>query len=369
MRSVRFVRRLRLAGLCLAILLLSAQAGSARVEGKTAKRTTHPIWTLAIDGSRVAYSSGGLIHVWNLATDKTSTVTGKYANALHTANASQLAIAGKRVAWIKDQQFGNTEEGEKLFIASVGGKARQLMHAYRYGVDDQTHTTGFWIEGLVGSGRSLAVSTWKSAGTTATDQQLSLVTGAGLEALAGGTGALVSQAVDGGHIATLQSSPWSASTSVNIYSSSGDPLDDFSVDTATEIALTGNLLALLTPSPTPTIEVYDWRTGALEHTWPAQGATTATSGPNQVGHIEAYGGLVLYSVYRQYVGGDETLHVLDPATGKDAVVGTIKAFGANREWAIGSRGLVYAVNSRPNSTVGAGRIVFVSTAKLDALLG
>ena len=59
--------------------------------------------------------------------------------------------------------------------------------------------------------------------------------------------------------------------------------------------------------------MYDWTTGALEHTWPAQGATTATSGPNQVGHIEAYGGLVLYSVYSQYVGGDETLHVLDPA--------------------------------------------------------
>ena len=105
---------------------------------------------------------------------------------------------------------------------------------------------------------------------------------------------------------------------------------------------------------------------SLEHTWPAQGATTATSGPNQVGHIEAYGGLVLYSVYRQYVGGDETMHVLDPATGKDAVVGTIKAFGANREWAIGSRGLVYAVNSRPNSTVGAGRIVFVSTARISS---
>jgi len=75
MRSVRFVRRLRLAGLCLAILLLSAQAGSARVEGKTAKRTTHPIWTLAIDGSRVAYSSGGLIHVWNLATGEASKST------------------------------------------------------------------------------------------------------------------------------------------------------------------------------------------------------------------------------------------------------------------------------------------------------
>src|SRR6185437_4000402 len=128
--------------------LLSAQAGSARVEGKTTKNTTHPIWAVAIDGSRIAYSSGGLVHVWNLATGKTSSVRGKYGNALHTANASQLAIAGRRVAWIKDQGFGNTEEGEKLYIASVGGKARQIMHVYRYGVDDSTHTTGGWIEGL-----------------------------------------------------------------------------------------------------------------------------------------------------------------------------------------------------------------------------
>jgi hypothetical protein len=128
-------------------------------------------------------------------------------------------------------------------------------------------------------------------------------------------------------------------------------------------------LAVLTPSPVPTIEIYDWTTGALEHTWPAEGATTGTAGPAQVGHVEAYGGLVLYSVYSGYFGGNETLHVLDPATGEDAVVGTVKAFGANREWAIGSRGVVYAVNSRPNSIVGPGKIVFVSTAKLEALLG
>jgi hypothetical protein len=194
------VKSLRLAGVCLAILLLSAQAGSARVEGKTTKNTTHPIWAVAIDGSRIAYSSGGLVHVWNLATGKTSSVRGKYGNALHTANASQLAIAGRRVAWIKDQGFGNTEEGEKLYIASVGGKARQIMHVYRYGVDDSTHTTGGWIEGLVGSGKNLAVSTWESKGTAATDQQLSLVTGNGLQPLAGGAGSIVSQAIDGEHI-------------------------------------------------------------------------------------------------------------------------------------------------------------------------
>jgi WD40 repeat protein len=364
------VSKLRLSGLCLATLLLSAQAGSARVERKTVRKTANPIWTLAIDGSRVAYSSGGLIHVWDLATGKTSTVKGKYANALHTANASQLAIAGKRVAWIKDQGFGNTEEGEKLYIASVGGRAHQLMHVYRYGADDSTHTTGGWIEGLVGSGKSLAVSTWRSDGTTAKDRQLSLVTRDGLEPLAGGSGSIVAQAIDGDHVVDLQSGPWSASTSVSIYSTSGDPLNELSLDAAEKVALTGNQLAVLTPAPTPTIEVYDWTTGTLEHTWLAQGAATATTGPNQVAHVEAYGGLVLYSVYGQYVGGDETLHVLDPATGKDVVVTKVKAFGANREWAIGSRGLVYAVNSgNYTRSSSSGKLVFVSTAKLEALLG
>jgi hypothetical protein len=156
---------------------------------------------------------------------------------------------------------------------------------------------------------------------------------------------------------------------VSIYTTNGEPLTEFPVDAATEIALTRNQLAVLTPAPTPALEIYDATTCALEHTWPAQGATTATSGPNQVGHVEAFGGLVLYSVYSQYVGGHETLHVLDPTTGQEAVVGTVKAFGANREWAIGSRGVVYALNSRLNSTAGPGKIVFVSTAKLDALLG
>jgi hypothetical protein len=49
--------------------------------------------------------------------------------------------------------------------------------------------------------------------------------------------------------------------------------------------------------------------------------------------------------------------------------GRSRRSSANREWAIGSRGVVYAVNSRLNSTVGPGKLVFVSTAKLDALLG
>jgi hypothetical protein len=354
----------------LAILLLSVQIGAAQSQRNTVKRTADPIWTIAVDGSRVAYASGGRIHVWNMATGATSVVKGNYSNATHTLNASELAIAGTRVAWIKGQQQGNTEANEKLYTATVGGKAHQLMSAHRYGVDDEALTTGGWIEGLVGAGKHLAVSTWTSKGTTATGQQLSLVTGNGLRPLAGGSGAIVSQAVDSGHIVDLQSGPWATSTGVSIYSTGGNPLNTFPVANAQEVALTGNQLAALTRSPSPGVEIYDWTTGTLQHTWPAQRASTETSGPHQVGHVEAYGGLVLYSVYTGYIGGNEGLHVLDPATGKDAFVAKVTGFGNLRAWAIGSRGLVYVANSgnftRPSSS---GKLVFVPKAQLEALLG
>ena len=362
--------RLSVVGLFLAAipLLLSTQASAAKTQANKVKHADGPVWSVAIDGPRVAYASGGLIHVWNVSTGVTSVITGRYGNALHTANASQIAIAGKRVAWIKDQQFGNTEEGEKLYTAAMGGKARLIDHVYRYARDDASQTNGGWIEGVVGSGNVLAVSTWHSNGTVATDQQLSLITPGGLGPLAGGPESIVSQAVDNGHIADLQTSPWSTSTSADIYSSGGDPLAEIPLASAQEIALTGNQLVVMTPPPVPTLEIYDWTTGALVHTWPVQGAASVP-GPNQAAHVEAYGGLVLYSVYSQYVGGNETLHVLDPATGTDAVVGTVKGFGSNREWTIGSHGLVYVLNSPANSVTGHRKLMFVPTAKLDALLG
>lgn len=357
------MRRLRRAPLLLvpALLLFSAQVGVARSQAKNTRQTAKPIWTLAMDGSRVAYASSGRIRVWDVATGKTSVVKGRY-----TANAttSQIAIAGKRVAWIRDQQFGNTEEGENLYTASVGGTAHQVKHVYRYGVDDPTLTKGGWIEGLVGAGKHLVVSSWKSDGTTATDEELGLVTAKGLSPLAGGTGAIVSQAVGGGHIAVLSSSPWSTSTSASIYSASGEPLAQIPLGAASEVALSGNLLIVLTPAPTPSLQVYDWTTGTLEHTWPAVGATTLTAGPHQVAHVKAYGKLVLYSVYTGYVGGNERLHVLDPATGKDAVVSRVKGDGNLNRWAVGSRGLVYAVNSGVS-----GKLELVPTAKLESLLG
>jgi hypothetical protein len=80
--------------------------------------------------------------------------------------------------------------------------------------------------------------------------------------------------------------------------------------------------------------------------------------------VKAYGKLVLYSVYTGYVGGNERLHVLDPATGKDAVITRVKGYGNLDGWAVGSRGVVYAVNSGVS-----GKLELVPTAKLESLLG
>lgn len=351
-----------------ALLFFPAQAGAAKSHAGNVRQTTKPIWRLAMDGSRVAYASAGKIRVWDTATGKTSVVKGHYANGSSTANvtASQLAIAGKRVAWIKDQQFGNTEEGEKLYTASIGGRAHLVDHVYRHGVDDASLTTGGWIEGLSGSGRTIAVSTWKSKGTVATDQQLSLVTRTGLSAIAGGSRSIVSESVDSGHIAVLRSRPWASSTSVGIYSRSsseqvgevdlGPPAPDTS---GTQISLSGNELVVLTtalhePSgpTTVTLQVYDWTTGGLLNTWP-------------VG-INRYGGEVSFAVHGQLaaVEGPSRLHLVDLTSGKDVTIA--RASHTDSPPALGSHGLVYALNPHFN---GPGKLVFVPTAKLLTLLG
>jgi hypothetical protein len=78
------MRWLRVVGLSLAATLLlgSAQAGAAKPQPDKVKQTAYPIWTLAIDGPRVAYASAGRIYVWNVATGATSVVRGIYSGGL-----------------------------------------------------------------------------------------------------------------------------------------------------------------------------------------------------------------------------------------------------------------------------------------------
>jgi hypothetical protein len=357
------------------LLVFAPQAGAAKSQLNTVKKTSAPIWTLAMDGSRVAYASGGQIHVWNTATGVTSVVGGSYGSAQPGVNAvaAQVAIAGNRVAWIKRQRIGNTEASEKLYTASLAGRARQLKHVYRYNVDDFSQTTGGWIAGLVGSGKVLAVSTWNTNDGALGDEQLNVITSTDVRPIASGAGAIVAEAADGGHIAVLRSGTdaWphgsrralSSAPTVGIYSTDGTLLHEVALtppgpdSIGVQISLSGNRLvalrtALHAPSGTSTVtlEVYDWPTGALEHTWPVA--------------IEQYTGEVSFAVHGSLaaVEGPYRLHLVDLDTGKDVMIAP--ASHTDSPPAIGPRGLVYSVNPHYN---GPGRLVFVPTARLLAL--
>jgi hypothetical protein len=371
------MRRLQIAGLLLVPALLcfpAAEAGAAKLHANKVKQAPSVIWTLAMDGSRVAYVSGGKIRVWNTANGATSIVKGRYGStgksALADDTASQVAIAGNRVAWIKRRAIGNTEASEKLYTSTIAGRAHLSAHSYRYGRDDPSLTNGSWIAGVVGSGGVLAVSTWKSDGTTSSNEKLSRITPTGLKTITTGPGAIVAEAGDGGHIAVLRDTaawpsdgqPLSPTPTAGIYSTAGAlegevALSPPNPDSAgIQLALAGKHLVVLTTGPhepagpaAVTLQVYDWTTGTLLDTWP-------------VG-IQKYLGEVSFAVHGQLaaVEGLGSLHLVNLATGKDVVIGP--SSHTDSPPAMDSHGLVYAVNPHLKSP---GKLVFVPMAKLLA---
>lgn len=357
--------RLQAVGLALfAILLLcSAQARAASAPAGKVKRTASPVWTLALDGPRVAYASAGRIYVWNVATGATSVVKGEYSNAAHTDNASEIAIAGTRLAWIKRQQIGNTEQPQRLYTAAVGGAAHRLRRVLGY-TDLGCGPSGSQISGLVGSGSFLAVSTWQghTGGTAATNRRLSLVMPARLRPIASGPGAVVSGAAADGRIAVV---PLPARTpqpegycdlvpptSVEIRSANGTLLRRVATGPVGAVALSARRLVVATPSPNPSFEVYDWAAGTLTHTWPVQSRVLSDFGVS--------GRIVVYSVA---AGRTRQLHVLDLTTGKDAVLAARRGPLFYRDLAVGRLGLVYVANTG-SSLRSPGGLVFVPVAKL-----
>ena len=223
-----------------------------------------------------------------------------------STNNGDVAIAGRRVALVTRFVLGNSEETtERLFTARLGGAAHQIKSAFH--VDSGSGWSGNTIQGLVGSGHVLAVSSWKSDGTVATHRQLSLVTPSRLRTIVGGPGSIVSGSADGAHIAVLRTP---GTHTVGVYSAGGKllreitPAGNAAIDgvNTPEIALSGHRLVVLTwptfdpvkgfSGPGKTVEVYDWTTGKLVHTWPV-----ATKTPNRLpGHLAVYGRLAVYAV-------------------------------------------------------------------------
>lgn len=367
------MRKLRVVGLFLVpgLLLFAAQAGAARQAGKV-RQISKPVRTLAMDGSRVAYMRADRrVAVWNVATGKTTVIKGTYPSkgSRFGHGTGEVAIAGKRVALITRFTTGNSQQTqERLYTARLGGSARQLGKLTNHftnpqdGEPDGGLSDGTWIAGAVGSGKTLAVSTWSSNDSVTAQERLRLVTPTGLHTIASGPGAIVSRSASDGHIAVFRStvtwpaelvSPATAAPTVGIYSSSGSLLHEMAVDPdAREIALSGKELVVLTETIQPpislvaTLQVYDWTTGALLHVWPVK-----------LGHSGG-GGLTVHGRFAA-VEAPGSLRLVDLTTGKDVAI----APASVSRPALGSRGLVYAVN--PHIT-GPGKLVFVPTAKLLA---
>src|SRR6266516_3275715 len=118
------------AALLVATLLLPAGAGAHHArKGAT---TYGEIEELAVDGPLVAYDAGSRSNVgqrcnkvfaWNIRTGAHKKVSGRgtcEADSTSTgAGVFELAVAGKRIAWVTNQG-GNSESYDDLYASSWG---------------------------------------------------------------------------------------------------------------------------------------------------------------------------------------------------------------------------------------------------------
>lgn len=351
------------------VLVLVISSAAANAPARKLERASGPVTALAIDGSRVAYSTDGNgVYVWDVRARKRWQL--RRPTRSNNPLVQEVAIAGTRVAWITRSVNGNSEETfETLYTASSSGRgAKKLAAAYRvheFGQDNLQRWRGAWIGGLVGSGNLLAVSRWTTTPNpggptfeTVSNGTLSLIgsTG-GLRRIASGGKAIVSGGTDVGRVAVLE-----PTGSVGIYSASGALLRELTPTSAQQIAYGGGRLVVLTK--TKTLEVYNATTGALEHRWPIKTRRSTL----QVGHLQAWGRIALFVVDPRYASHNLTL--FDLRTGK-CVTLPWQARSAWNDAAVGQLGVVYAVNSYKayGGHHPSGTLVFLPMAKVLSMLG
>jgi WD40 repeat protein len=353
------------------LVALVVASAATKPPPREVKHVNAPIAGVAMDGPRVAYvTDDDAIRVWNIRTGATTGLRPGSGRYMDNPSIPEVAIAGTRVAWITRSVVGNSQETwERLFARSLTGKTQRLATAFRtdgYSDDGTVELwDGAWLQGLVGSGHVLGLSRWTTrpnadrTGMTVSSARLSLIDPSrpALRTIVSGGSGIVSASADNGRIAVLRSDD-----SVGIYSSAGKLLLQIRPSSAEEIAYGGGRLVVLTDAKT--LEVYDARTGALRHTWPIRTKATAA----QAGNLEAYGRIGLYTVDPRFLS--QRRHLIDLDTGKELVLPpTSHVWGAGGA-AIGPLGLVYSVNTYRfgASTLQAGTLVFVPTAKVLAML-
>ena len=321
-----------LAVLLLLTLIVPAAASKTPTPLPRTLRTP-VVWGMAMDGAGVAYNcedtaniSSNKVFVWNVLTGRRTLMSGNGTSraAIGSTPIWGLAIAGKRVSWIA-ASAGNSERDETLFTSTLPApKERKLAQAVRYVYEDYPagprFAYGDWIHGLVGSGSTLAVSRWSTGdgGVTLAGGGLDLITSGGLRRIVAGPNGIVAADSDASHIAVLrpsglfQDSFIYKPSEVAIYSTSGKLLKRFKpvgidlngTTQMAEVALQGDRLAVLTPQPR--LELYNWRSGALLHSYRV---------PPRAHQLDVQGQVATY------IGANGlSLHLLGLRSGKDAVL-------------------------------------------------
>lgn len=343
------------------LLVLAVAASATSTPTRKLKHASGPITALAIDGARVIYSTDGNgVYVWNVQSGTTIRVL--IPSQSDFPRIGQVAIAGRRVAWITDDVAGNSMETNENLVTTALGRygARTLAHAFRYFDLDLGQWRGDWIGGLVGSGKLLAVNTWSTTPNadtrteTISNARLSRIglSSGQLQPIGGGDSVIVSRSVDAGQVAVLRSTG-----TVGIYSAAGVPLREIAPHPAVEIALTSGRLVVLTKSP-QRLEVYNAKSGVLEHSWAIK-----TKHPYVLGNLRAYRRLAVFAVG---VGRlPRSMRIFDLQTGRSLVL-PWRDRSAWTDASVGPLGVVYAVNSYKayGGHHPSGTLVFLPTTRV-----
>jgi hypothetical protein len=339
------------------MLFLTPSAAGTAPRTKV-KQTTGPINALAMDGARIAYyignpriqkGPGNKILVWNTLTGKVTKVSGKLTDQADITSTGsgvrELAIAGKRVAWIINVG-GLTESDDDLFESSVALPKEQIIaESMRRGPDPDS--PGDWISGLVGAGNLLWVNRWSADGSGAiTRAGLHLLGTMSLKRIAAGAPTILARSADVNRVAVLRSDG-----TVAVYSTAGKVLLQVAPSQAQAIALNGRFLAVITKARK--LEVYESIRGSLLKTISIRGDRRYAPA-----NLDLEGKFAVYTLYRD-------LHALNLVTGKDRVLGTMKGRGIGFAQ-IEPAGVAYAGNVRNKPVRGSetGTIVFVPFARV-----
>ena len=339
-----------------AVVLVAIDGAAAAKPPLLQKRAAGEIEALAMDGSRIAFDVAGQygsgvrcneVYVWNPARRTTTRVSGQQTcgadNSSTGAGVRELALAGGRVAWIVNQG-GNTESGDHLYVSLVARPhERVLASAFRTGSVDGI-LTGNWLGGLVGAGTFLGLDHWATDSGGAVNSARLQRIGERLGDLAQGAGTMLAESTDGRLIAVLRSDG-----TVGLYSTRGALLRTVTPHLATDIAVRGDYLAVLTNDDT--LVVYNSHSGRRLHTWRV--AHKATS-------LDVSNGIATYAAPLPGGGYTRMVHVRRLKTGRDRVLLTTPAqlIGVQLEPA----GLAYGFSRIAPGRPGA--VVFVPMSRV-----